>query len=313
MKHNLGIDLGGTNARAAVVDAEGRIVARAKSVLTDRSPAAVVDAVAAAAASALSMAGNVKVDACGVGVAAQLDAEGAVVLVAPNLGWFDVPFAALLSRKMERTVRLINDLNVAVFGELKAGAGKGVRDLFVCFVGSGVGGALIVDGQLVSGARGVAGEFGHVKVQPGGRKCGCGELGCLEAYAGGHNLIAQMREVVEAGRSPRLLELAQGRVENLNPALLEQAALEKDPAALEIYDRAANHLALAIANQITVLNPARLILGGGVLNHCAGMQQRIRQSVEQYTARVARNGLVIAEASLGDDSGLIGAALLADL
>jgi glucokinase len=266
MKYNLGIDLGGTNARAAVVDAEGRIVASAKSLLQDRSPSAVVDAVASAAASALAQAGDLSVAACGVGVAAMLNPEGTVVLVAPNLGWRDVPFAEMLSKKLARSVKLINDLSVAAWGELKAGAGRGIRDLFVCFVGSGVGSAIIVDGRLLVGAWGAAAEFGHIKVQPGGRLCGCGERGCLEAYAGGHNLIAQMREVVEGGRSARMLEMAGGKLEGLHPGLLEQAALEKDPAAVEIYERAAGHLSLSIANQLTVLNPGGLIIGGGVLN-----------------------------------------------
>src|SRR4051812_22362468 len=101
MKYNLGIDLGGTNARAAVVDSEGKILASAKSALSDRSPAAVVSAVASAAATALSMAGDIRVEGCGVGVAAQLDPDGGVVLVAPNLGWFDVPFAGMLSERLE--------------------------------------------------------------------------------------------------------------------------------------------------------------------------------------------------------------------
>jgi glucokinase len=311
MAYNLGIDLGGTNARAAVVDSSGLIVAAAKTQLLDRSPGAVVNAIAQAASEALSKAGNVPVDACGVGVAGQLQGDSGRVLVAPNLGWRDVPFGALLATRLERTVRVINDLNVAAWGELKAGAGKGASDLFVCFVGSGVGGALIIDSKLVSGFAGVAGEFGHIKVQPGGRLCGCGEHGCLEAYVGGHNLIAQMREVVEAGKSPRLLELAKGDVAGLNPPMLEKAAEEKDPAAVDIYERAAGHLALGIANQITVLNPARLIIGGGVLMHCPGLRKRIREGVSRYTARVSQAGFQVAEASLGDDSGLIGAALLA--
>jgi glucokinase len=121
-----------------------------------------------------------------------------------------------------------------------------------------------------------------------------------------------MKDAVRTGRSPRLLELAQNDVNRLDPGLLERAATEGDPAASEIYERAAAFLALSVANQITVLNPARLILGGGVLNHCPGLRKRIVEGIEQYSSRVSREKFKVVEASLADDSGLIGAALLAN-
>jgi glucokinase len=306
----LGIDLGGTFARAAVVDERGNILAVAKKALTERAPEAVVEAIAQAAGEAMRLAGT-GVRAIGVGAAGQIPLDSGLIAVAPNLGWRNVPLGPMLGERLGHAVRLVNDLSAAAWGELHAGAGRGAQDLFVVFVGSGVGSAIIANGQLLRGANGVGAELGHVKWVPGGRLCGCGERGCLEAYAGGHNLIHQARELVEEGRSPALQQLCGGDLARLTPVSLEQAALAGDAAAHEVYERAARMLALSVANQITVLNPARLILGGGVLTHCPGLRRQVLEGVEAWSSRTSREGLLVADAELGDDSGLIGAALLA--
>jgi glucokinase len=247
-----------------------------------------------------------------VGVAGQLLEKTGRIAVAPNLKWRDVPFGEMLSEKLGHPVRVVNDLSAAAWGELRAGAGKGTANLFVVFVGSGVGSAIIADTRLVTGETGVAGEFGHIKVAPEtGRFCGCGERGCLEAYAGGHNLIIQMREVLDSDRDTKMREMTGGDESKLTPVVLEEAAFAGDPAAKEIFDRAMSYLTLAIANQVSVLNPGKLILGGGVLGRCAGMRKQIAQGVEKYSTRTSRNAVKVVDAALGDDSGLIGAALLA--
>ncbi len=307
----LGIDLGATYARAAVVDRAGRILSASRVALADRSPEAVVESIGVAAEEALAGSNGRPVGKCGVGVAAQLEGATGHVAVAPNLGWRDVPFGKLLVERLARPVLVVNDLSAAAWGEFRVGAAKGVRDVFVLFVGSGVGSAIISNAQLVQGATGVAAELGHIKVVPEGRPCGCGERGCLEAYVGGHNLIAQMREAVEAGRGQAMLELADGEPSRLTPLVLERAYERGDPAAAAIYGRAVGFLELAAANAVTVLNPARLILGGGVLSHCPGMMRRVTEGVYRYASWVSRQVVKVVPAALGDDSGLIGAALLA--
>ena len=306
----LGIDLGGTFARAAVVDAKGKIVASSKTALTERSPAAVVEAIADAAAIAIQSAG-VRVESAGVGAAGQIQGDTGLLMVGPNLGWRNVPLGAMLQERLGYKVRVVNDLSAAAWGELNAGAGRGAHDMLTVFVGSGVGSAIIAGGKLVGGAGGVAGELGHIKVVPNGRRCGCGELGCLEAYVGGHNLIAQTRELLATGRSQVLRELTGGEAARVTPVTLEHAAEAGDAEAREVYERAGLMLAMAVANQVTVLNPARLILGGGVLTHCPGLRRRVLEGVQAFASNTSREGLLIAEAELGDDSGLIGAALLA--
>ncbi|HVG61215.1 MAG TPA: ROK family protein [Hyalangium sp.] len=306
----LGIDLGGTNARAAVVDEQGRILTSSKQSLTERSPSAVVEVIAQTASEAVAIAGPVQVRSCGVGAAGQIHRDSGIIAVAPNLGWRNVPLAELLTERLGHQVRVVNDLAAAAWGELHAGAGRGAQDVYVVFVGSGVGSAIISNNQLVRGGGGVAGELGHTKVVPGGRRCGCGELGCLEAYAGGHNLVALARELLAAGRSTVLSEMIEGDLSSITPLTIEQAADAGDAGAREIYERAGRMLGLAIANMVTVLNPARLILGGGVLMNCPGLRRYIVEGVQAYASNTSREGLLIADAELGDDSGLIGAALL---
>lgn len=294
MSLSLGVDLGGTNARAAVVERDtGRIVASAKESWTDRSPEAVV-AETAKLVNALAQQHAVPEGMLGVGFAGML--RGGVVVNAPNLGWRDVNFGALLSAATKREVRLVNDLSAAAWGELTAGCARGQKDTFTVFVGTGVGSAIISNGALLTGATQVAAEFGHVKVQPdGGRRCGCGQEGCLEAYAGGAKLAEWMKEVGLSGTATEL----------------ETFALGGDPVAQRLYEFVAAQLSLAIANQVSVLNPAVLVLGGGVLMRCPGLVERIRAVVKSRATVASASELRIELASLGDDSGLIGAALLA--
>lgn len=290
----LGVDIGGTNARAAVVDrATGRLVTAAKAPLGDRSPEAVVREVAALI-SHVAAGHDVAGAPVGVGFAGML--AGSVVVNAPNLGWRDVDFGGELSRALSRRVRLVNDLSAAAWGERCAGAARDTTDSFTVFVGTGVGSAVIANGALLTGSTGVAGELGHTKVAvEGGRRCGCGDDGCLEAYMGGARLTDWMRESGLEG----------------TPSDLEARALAGDAKARELYDFAAGHLALAIANQVTVLNPQVVVLGGGVLSRCPGIVKRVTGVVLRRAGVAARRAVQVKLAELGDDSGLVGAALLA--
>ena len=258
----LGVDLGGTNARAAVVERDGgRVVASAKQTWTDRSLEAVV-AGTAELVNKLASAHPLATGPVGVGFAGML--RGGVVVNAPNLGWRDVDFGTPLSAALGRPVKLVNDLSAAAWGEFCAGAAKGATDSLTVFVGTGVGSAIISNGALVKGSSQVAGEFGHTKVvAEGGRRCGCGQDGCLEAYVGGAKLAEWMKEELLSGGAVDLEALAAGG----------------DVNAKRLYDFAAGNLALAIANQVTVLNPAVLVLGGGMLSRCPGIVERIRQVV----------------------------------
>jgi glucokinase len=314
----LGVDLGGTNARAAVVDAvTGEIVAAHKEPLHERSPERVVEVVKNAIVAA-ARAGGVDpraVGAVGVGVAGQCLGATGVVLNAPNLGWRDVPFGELLGKAIGAPVRIANDLSVAAWGERRFGAAKGIDDVVLVFVGTGVGSGLILGGRLHEGAQGVAGEFGHVKVRPARsatapRRCGCGQLGCLEAYTSGVNVAARVREEIAAGAKTSILDLAGGDPARVNTSLVDAAYRAGDPYARALWDEVAELLGTAIAGLVTVLNPARLILGGGVLLGSQSLDQLVRRSFDVAVSVSATKGLTVEHAWLGDDAGVVGAAVL---
>ncbi len=314
----LGVDLGGTNARAALVDRDsGEIVASHKEPLRERSPAAVVATVqhAVALAAAAADVSLAAVGRVGVGVAGQVLGATGVVMNAPNLGWRDVAFGALVEAALGVPVRVANDLAVAAWGERRFGAAKGIDDVVLVFVGSGVGSGLILSGRLHDGATGVAGEFGHVKVRPPRaetppRRCGCGQVGCLEAYTSGMNVAARVREDLAAGAVTRLRDLVAGDPSRASASLVERAYGEGDPYAVALWDEVGDLLGTAIANLVTILNPARVILGGGVLLGCPRLGVLVRQAFDAAVSVSALAGLTFEHAWLGDDAGVIGAAVL---
>ena len=314
----LGVDLGGTNARAAIVDVDtGEIVAAHKEPLRDRSPAAVVEVVRhaiteAAAAAPVPPAASGFV---GVGVAGQCLGATGVVLNAPNLGWRDVAFGDLLSAALGARVKVANDLAVAAWGEKRFGAAKGLDEVVLVFVGSGVGSGIITGGRLHDGATGVAGEFGHIKVRPARaeaapRRCGCGEVGCLEAYTSGMNVAARVREEIQAGARTAVKKLAGGDLTRVSASLVDDAYRAGDGYARALWDEVGDLLGTAIANLVTILNPARLILGGGVLLGCPALAGLVQGHLDEKVSRSARRGLTVERAWLGDDAGVIGAAVL---
>ncbi len=314
----LGVDLGGTNVRAAVVDAEtGEIVAAHKEALVDRAPARVVEAIVRAVAEAAAAAGAhpSSFRRVGVGVAGQCLGATGLVLNAPNLGWRDVPVGDLLARALGIPVLVANDLSAAAWGEQRFGAARGIADVVLVFVGSGVGSGLILGGRLYGGAHGLAGEFGHIKVRPSRpetpvRRCGCGELGCLEAYSSGVNVAARVREEIAAGAETRIRDLAGPDLSGVSASVVDEAYEVGDPYAIALWHEVGELLGTAIGNLVTLLNPARIILGGGVLLGAANLAALVHRHIDEAASRSARKGLTVERAFLGDDAGVIGAALL---
>ncbi len=314
----IGVDLGGTNARAAVIDRDaGTIVSAHKEPHRDRSPDAVVGVVVRAIEEAARAEGH---DArtfgqVGVGVAGQCLGRTGVVLNAPNLGWRDVPFGDLLERASGLRVRIANDLSAAAWGERTYGAARGIGDALLVFVGSGVGSGLILGGRLHEGSRGVAGELGHVKVRPSRattrvRRCGCGEMGCLEAYTSGMNIAARVREELSAGATSAIGDLVQGDPSRINATVIDAAHRQGDAYAVALWDEVSDLLGNAVASAITLLNPACVILGGGVILGCPDLRELVEQRIRQQVTRSASIGFTLERAFLGDDAGVIGAALL---
>jgi glucokinase len=313
----IGVDLGGSNLRAAAFgDGDGAtpFEIHKEAVGDDRAPDAIVARVARTIEGlAGGSAGPVAV---GVGVAALLRDRRGTVANSPHLRWRDVPFGELLGRRLGARYRLgvYNDVNAITWGEAVAGAARGYRDVLAVYVGTGIGGGLIVGGQLVEGASNCAGELGHTKVRwdDEAAPCMCGGRGCVEAYVGGSYLVARIRrELANKRRKTTVLERAGGSIDAVTPSHVDAAAADGDAWALGLWTELAELLAVALGNALAILNSQRLILGGGVLGRTPVLRAMTEIDLMLVAPPASLEPLTIAVAELGDDAGLVGAARLA--
>jgi glucokinase len=214
-----------------------------------------------------------------------------------------------MSDKLCCPVRIVNDLNAIAWGEATCGAAKGYNCVLVVYVGTGIGAGLILDGKLYTGSSGIAAEIGHVKVcEENGAPCGCGGRGCLEAYVGGGNLSARLR--TEAPSWPALSKEAGGRLDAIHPGLVEVLFQRKDERAKHLWKDLGTKLGLVLANAVTLINPGALVLGGTVLDGCPSLRKYTEQVLENRAMPGSWKSLVVLSAKLGDNAGIIGAAML---
>jgi glucokinase len=305
----VGVDLGGTNVRAALIDTStGTFVGQeAKAAVADKQPESVAELVAEVVQ---------KVDAAGrragvgIGFAAMMRGWTGVVVNSPNFGWREVDFRTRLRVRLGQRTELYNDLNAIAFGEAMYGGAKGFRDVLCVYVGTGVGSGIVVDGKLYIGENHLAGELGHVKVVPGGRLCGCGQRGCLEAYSSGRNIQLRAREELGAGGMNSLAVELAGGVEKVHAGILDEAARRGDPYADHLWNEIAGHLGVQLGNAVTILNPSRLVMGGGVWQNATELKRRTLEAFHANINRASTEGFAIADTVLGDTAGVLGAAAL---
>ncbi|MCX6401162.1 MAG: ROK family glucokinase [Propionibacteriales bacterium] len=306
-----GIDIGGTKMAGAVVDAEGTILAESRV----ESPATDPEAMEAAAAALVAeLVSQHPVTAIGVGAAGYVAADRSTVLFAPNIAWRNEPFGVDLARLTGLPVVVENDANAAAWGEFRYGAGRDVDDQLMVTVGTGVGGGIVTDGHLLRGAHGVAAEIGHLCVVPEGRVCGCGNHGCLEQYGSGTALVRATREAVEASSllARDLLERAGGDPAAITGPMITDAARAGDQFAVEQLERLGHWLGHGIASLVAVLDPAVIVIGGGVSAAGDILVEPLRATFERELAgRGFRPRAEIRLAALGNRAGVIGAADLA--
>lgn len=307
----VGVDVGGTKIAAGVVDEEGRILATVRR----ESPATDSEAIESTIADLVrDLRQDHAVEAVGVGAAGFVDVRRATVLFAPNIAWRDEPLKSELERLTALPVVVENDANAAGWGEFMFGAGKDVDDLLLVTVGTGVGGGIVLDGKLHRGAFGVAAEIGHFRVVPQGRPCGCGNLGCWEQYASGTALVRDAQERVRNGGSEaaELLRRAGGDLDGVTGPIVTEAAREGDALAIDLIADLGRWLGEGIASLTAVLDPALVVIGGGVSEAGDLLLGPIRKHFRaNLTAREHRPELSIRPAELGNKAGLIGAADLA--
>ncbi|MCI1965824.1 MAG: ROK family glucokinase [Oscillospiraceae bacterium] len=312
--HYLGIDLGGTNIAAGVVDEEYRIIARAKrKTSVPCEPSEICGQLAETALEALKNAG-LSVDDIpyvGIGTPGTVDRERGVVEYSNNLYFKNLELKKLLSDRLQKNVILENDANAAAFGEYKAGALKGAENALAITLGTGVGSGVIIGGKIYSGSNYAGGELGHTVIVAGGRPCTCGRKGCWEAYASATGLIAMTRDAMRKNEDSMLWELA-GALEKVDGRSAFEAMRAGDRTGKEVVDRYVFYLACGLTNCVNIFQPDILCVGGGVSNEGESLLEPLRKiiSVENY-ARNSSHQTVICRAQLGNDAGILGAALLA--
>ena len=310
--HYLGIDLGGTNVAAAVVDREGTILGKV-SLPTPRTGAeAVADQMAAAARAAAEKAGVPleQVESVGIGSPGTIEPEQGLIRFWSNLNFVDVPLGGLMEARLHKKIYLENDANAAALGEYAAGAGKGSQSMVAITLGTGVGGGAVLNGKLYTGFNYAGMEVGHFVIEYGGRLCTCGRKGCFEAYCSATALIKRAREVMEEHPDSLLWQLA-GSLEGVDGRTPFDAAAQGDAAAGKVIDEYVNYLGCGVASLVNIFQPEVFCIGGGIANQGETLMAPVRYILnrEDY----ARNNLHrtrLVRASLGNDAGIIGAALL---
>ncbi|WP_028658853.1 ROK family glucokinase [Nocardioides insulae] len=303
-----GVDVGGTKILGGVVDGDGTVVEELRVESPATNPHEIEDAIASVVR---ELAGRHPIATVGVGAAGYVDKTRSRVLFAPNIAWRDVDLKTGLEKRIDLPVVIENDANAAAWGEFRYGAGEDVDDLLLVTVGTGVGGGLVLDGELYRGAFGVGAEIGHMRVVPGGILCGCGNHGCFEQYASGNALVREVREAARGGSllARGVLDLAGGDPEAIKGPLISRAAVAGDPFAIESLATVGTWLGEGIASLTAVLDPAVVAVGGGVSEVGELLLGPTRAAFgNSLTGRGYRPRLEIRKASLGNRAGLIGAA-----
>jgi glucokinase len=310
---SIGVDIGGTKILAGIVNEDGEVLATARRATPRNDANDVLDLVGEVVRELVS--GSVEaLDGVGLGVAGLVDADRSKVYFAPNLRWSQVPVRALLEASTGLPVVVENDGNVAAWGEARFGAGRGVRDLTLVTVGTGIGGGIVINGSLFRGAHGAAGEIGHINAVPDGRPCGCGRNGCLEQYASGNALVREARLLAAERRSEAgvLLELGDGTPEGVQGVHVTEAAKAGDPVAMAAFTIVGTWLGRGLADLAAVLDPEVFVIGGGVSEAGDLLLASARQTLaDKLIGQQNRPAPVVRSAALGNSAGLVGAADLA--
>ena len=244
----------------------------------------------------------------GIGAPGPLNRETGILLEAPNLGWKDFPLRTLVSEGLGLPAEVDNDANCATFGEWWLGAGQGSEILVGLTLGTGIGGGFVVNGEIHHGASDAAGEFGHITIDSTGRKCKCGNYGCLEAYASGPNIAARAVEGIEAGVESALVELVDGDLEKITAATVYEGVVLGDAYAHEVMKETAKFLGVGVANLINALNPDAVVIAGGVTRAGDHLFVPLRKEVRKRAFRSAVDACRIVPAALPETAGVIGAA-----
>ncbi|MGQ0647892.1 MAG: ROK family protein [Gemmatimonadaceae bacterium] len=311
----VGVDLGGTNIVVGSLSEDGstEFAMQSQPTQADQGADAVVDRMVAMIDGVIAQTIAVtegKRSAClgvGVGAPGPLDRRQGLVITTPNLGWTNFPLRQVIADRVGLSATLDNDANCATLGEWWLGAARGGRDVVGMTIGTGIGGGLILGGQLYHGASDVAGEIGHTTIDVNGRRCGCGNYGCLEAYASGPSIAGRAREALQGDTESLLHTLVKGDLSRLTAAIVFDAANREDALALEVVRETARFLGAGIANLLNVFNPDVVVIAGGVTQAGEPLFEPLRREVRRRAFRPAVDACRIVPGSLPGTAGVVGA------
>ncbi len=312
----VGVDLGGTNIVVGLIPMEGGEVLGLRNMPTEsvRGAKFVVDRmiglVEQSIAEVLSAHGGTREDIAGVGIGSPgpLDRKTGTVINTPNLGWRNFPLRDLIANAVHLPATLDNDANCATYGEWWQGAGRGTRTLVGLTLGTGIGGGIVLDGQIYHGCSDVAGEIGHMTIDSNGRRCKCGNYGCLEQYASGPAIAVRAIEGIEAGAESVLVDMVNGRLEDITAATVYEATRQGDDYATEVMKDTAKFLGAGVASIINILNPEMVVIAGGVTRAGDTLFEPLRAEVRKRSFRSAQECCRIVSAELPGTAGVVGAA-----
>ena len=308
---SVGIDIGGTKVAAGVVDEDGMILRRLQRPTPSRSPQAVEDAIVEVVS---ELSREHHVEAVGIGAAGWVDTDQAVVRFSPHLAWRNEPLKARLNQRIGQPVLVDNDANAAAWAEFRFGAGRNANVMVCLTLGTGIGGALVINGRLFRGRYGMAGEFGHMGVVPDGHWCPCGNRGCWEQYASGNSLVRDAKALLREN-SPQasgLMERIGGDIDGLAGPDVTAAAMAGDQMATELISDVGTWLGRGIADLAAALDPDLFVIGGGVSAAGDLLLQPAQHAFDRtLTGRGFRPPARLVIAEFRNDAGLVGAADLA--
>ncbi len=311
----LAIDLGGSKIITAIISKKGQVMAKEySSTLAEEGPQSVIERMLSAVDHVLNL-GNIgpsQLDSISIAAAGAINFDRGLVTLSPNLpGWHDIPLRDMVKEKYRVDTFLLNDASAAALGEHHLGIGRGIDNLILLTVGTGIGGGIIINGELYAGSCGSAGEVGHMTIDVNGPRCNCGNIGCLETLASGTAVAKEAVRRISHGERSVLIEMVEGKLENITAVQVGVAAEGGDSLALEVISKAAVYLGVGMVNLVNIFNPEMIIVGGGLAKIGDLLLNPARRVVKERAFSLSAQVVRIVSAQLGNDAGVFGAAFFA--
>jgi glucokinase len=311
-KVTLGIDLGGTGIKLALVDGRGKLSKTIRFLTpAKKDPEAVANQIAEQAQAMIDWAGRNRIIGIGVGSAGDIDPVSGMVRISPNLRWNQVPLKALLSRRLKYPIQVENDANAAAWAAYAVEGKRRVKNLICITVGTGIGGGIIIDGKLYRGTTGSAGEIGHTTLYPEGVPCNCGNQGCVERYVGAKAMAAEARRAIDSGERTLMSRLIKNDLSKISPLIIADAARRGDRLALQLWEQAGERLGITLASMVNVLNPEWIVIAGGLSRAGRLLLDPLRRTILKHSFPTPAKAVKLVVSKLDQDLGMVGAGLLA--